>query len=382
MADDVGNGIFDLFPPVGGVSSWKGSSLEIELPRYLKQLGFPRISESGLADFIQIICPVLRPDPKTEKKKIRKKGNTYHSLRVQFEHRHDNYAKEIDRRVALIQKMFERVPEYTEMSALGYENLMASLREFETFGGLIPDHPQIFGDDFKVPEHSEGLITTPWELFDYEKFPTSRQYIKMVMVCWLRKHPNDFDGYRLGQTAKPINSLKITHGFRWKSDGNGEDTFREPGDSTDYRMIVGIDFNAHILDKSGTITKKASRDFVTGRRCVFCGSTRSLQPDHRIPGVVYTAGFLSGDFPELRYPHKDHKDYNNTHFQVVCLSCNYRKRERCGPCVRGAPIDPPRILIPFKGFFIREIGEAEDKGNPCKGCMWYNPLEPLHKPER
>lgn len=98
-----------------------------------------------------------------------------------------------------------------------------------------------------------------------------------------------------------------------------------------------------------------------GNKCIWCGSTDRLEVDHK-----------NGRYNSV--------SNNVNDFQILCKSCNDKKRERCKKCqlsgqrfnVQSA-ISPHLYKVPFTcgtGKFNEKIG--------CKGCFLYD-IEDFYK---
>lgn len=96
-------------------------------------------------------------------------------------------------------------------------------------------------------------------------------------------------------------------------------------------------------------------------KCIWCGSQQKLEIDHK----------------NGRYTDKTDKIND---FQILCKSCNDKKRERCNKCREtGCRYDVQNEISPilYKSPFISGNAKYTDKLG-CKGCFLYD-IEDFYK---
>jgi hypothetical protein len=92
-----------------------------------------------------------------------------------------------------------------------------------------------------------------------------------------------------------------------------------------------------------------------GHRCIWCGSTDRLEVDHK-----------NGRYNDI--------SNNVNDFQILCKSCNDKKRERCKKCVlTGQRFNVQSSIsnVLFKSPFTCGVGKYNEKIG-CKGCFLYD----------
>lgn len=96
-------------------------------------------------------------------------------------------------------------------------------------------------------------------------------------------------------------------------------------------------------------------------KCIFCGSTNRLEVDHK----------------NGRY---NNKSDEVTDFQILCKSCNDKKRERCKKClVTGHRFNVQTAISPYlykKPYTCGSMKYNAKVG--CKGCFLYD-IEDFYK---
>jgi predicted DNA-binding protein len=93
----------------------------------------------------------------------------------------------------------------------------------------------------------------------------------------------------------------------------------------------------------------------SGHKCIWCGSTDRLEVDHK-----------NGRYNNV--------SNNVNDFQILCKSCNDKKRERCKKCVlTGQRFNVQSSIsnILFKSPFTCGDGKYNDMIG-CKGCFLYD----------
>lgn len=92
-----------------------------------------------------------------------------------------------------------------------------------------------------------------------------------------------------------------------------------------------------------------------GFKCILCGSQQKLEVDHK----------------NGRYSHKTDKTED---FQILCKSCNDKKRERCNKCREtGCRYNVQKEISPilYKSAFTCGSGKYNEKMG-CKGCFLFD----------
>jgi hypothetical protein len=92
-----------------------------------------------------------------------------------------------------------------------------------------------------------------------------------------------------------------------------------------------------------------------GHKCIWCGSTDRLEVDHK-----------NGRYNNV--------SNNVNDFQILCKSCNDKKRERCKKCVlTGQRFNVQSSIsnVLFKSPFTCGVGKYNEKIG-CKGCFLYD----------
>lgn len=130
---------------------------------------------------------------------------------------------------------------------------------------------------------------------------------------------------------------------------------KNTGSLTRFRLNGFNASNAQRVSRSIPVAVRRDVRMKYGSRCVWCGSTDKLEIDHK-DGRYTRAGSTMGDF------------------QLLCKSCNDKKRERCKKCSTTGKrynvqesVSSTLYNIPFtKGTcrFNKKIG--------CRGCFLYD----------
>jgi hypothetical protein len=118
--------------------------------------------------------------------------------------------------------------------------------------------------------------------------------------------------------------------------------------------LTGFNNNLYFSRAIPQQVRKASLEKY-GHKCIWCGSTDRLEVDHK-----------NGRYNNV--------SNNVNDFQILCKSCNDKKRERCKKCVlTGQRFNVQSSIsdILFKSPFTCGVGKYNDKIG-CKGCFLYD----------
>lgn len=128
--------------------------------------------------------------------------------------------------------------------------------------------------------------------------------------------------------------------------------------------LIGFNTNVHFSRHIPQQVRKAVLEKY-GHKCVWCGSKDRLEVDHK----------------NGRY---DAKTDKVSDFQILCKSCNDKKRERCNKCREsGCRYNVQKEISPvlYKTAFTQGTGKYNEKQG-CKGCFLYDIEDFYHKHDK
>ena len=124
--------------------------------------------------------------------------------------------------------------------------------------------------------------------------------------------------------------------------------------------LIGFNTNVHFSRHIPLLVRKAVLEKYSNK-CVWCGSKDRLEVDHK----------------NGRY---DTKTDKVSDFQILCKSCNDKKRERCNKCKESGcryNVQKEISSILYKTPFTHGTGKYNEK-HGCKGCFLYD-IEDFYK---